>query len=490
MSRSQSALIIRPEPSRGLGAFYRNLGITMVATHLRRRGVPVELVDLSYDSLEHRLQAVDPTVALFSLYIDDFERGIQLAAQLKAEHPRTVTMVGGPHATLLAGNVFQITSAFDVVALGDCLPEAVPMIQALHQRRPLGTDRLIRAGSAAARMDQTGPDYSLWGDGRYFPVFPVEFSRGCRHHCPFCTDPVLRRGVTVDPVDRTMRTLRALVDAHGPVWVRFVDSSLSSLGVDLDRLLADLTAAQLPIQWGAYAYPSDIDHELAERLAATGCRALFLGIESLSSKVRTGKRHSKRLDEVAEAVGTLQRAGIFVHGNFIVGLPGETAHTLEETRDAAGQIGFDSIGGGPFYLTPGSTFERFPQRFGIEILDPHWQLKQHRNFWDASNAYFRTATLTQAEMRQMAAGFRQRVEGDGTACWNLSDYAVLCWQSVGGTVGSLKRLWRLPDRVLTTTQRTVLDVLKEKLGVALDRQQASGFVATARIVAAEAARVG
>lgn len=462
----------------------------MVATHLRRRGVPVELVDLSYESLEERLEVVEPTVALFSLYIDDFERGIQLAAQLKADSPGTVTMVGGPHVTLLADKVFRITSSFDIVAVGDCLPEAAPVIQALHQRRPVGADRLIQTGSATARMDQAGPDYTLWEDGRYFPVFPVELSRGCRHHCPFRTDPVLRRGVAVDPVERTMRTLRGLVEAHGRVWVRFVDSSLSSLGADLDRLLGALAAEQLPIRWGAYAYPSDISQDLAGRLAAAGCRALFLGIESLSPNVRTGKRHSKRLEEVAKAVATLRAAGIFVHGNFIVGLPGETAETLEETLRAAGRVGFDSMGGGPFYLTPGSTFERFPQRFGIEILDPDWQLKQHRNFWDASHAYFRTATLTQAEMRQMASGFRQRVERAGMACWNLSDYAVLCWLSVGGTIDSLKRLWQLPDQALTPTQRLVLDVLKEKVGVALDRPQASGLVRAARIVAAEATRTG
>ena len=80
-------------------------------------------------------------------------------------------------------------------------------------------------------MDSLAPDYSVWPDDwPYFPVFPVEFSRGCRQHCPFCTDPVLHSGVAVDPFERTMDTLRALAAVYDPVWVRFVDSSLSSLG--------------------------------------------------------------------------------------------------------------------------------------------------------------------------------------------------------------------------------------------------------------------
>ncbi len=67
--------------------------------------------------------------------------------------------------------------------------------------------------------------------------------------CLSCTDPVLRGGVAVDPVERTIGTLRTLAAVHDPVWVRFVDSSLSSLGPDLDRLLEAMIAAGLPAQW-------------------------------------------------------------------------------------------------------------------------------------------------------------------------------------------------------------------------------------------------
>jgi hypothetical protein len=477
-----SMLIVRPEPSRGLGAFYRNLGLTMLATHARAGGLEPHLTDLTFENFGEALSC-GAKVAAFSLYIDDFARGIELASI--ARKAGLVTVVGGPHATLLGHDVLTATDSFDLIGVGDCLPDAMPAIADIARSGSRPVNRIIGGGAGTARMDALVPDYSIWPGGRYFPVFPVEFSRGCRQHCPFCTDPVLRRGLAVDPVERTMATLEGLVAGHGQIWVRFVDSSMSSLGADLDRLLEAMTAAYLPVEWGAYAYPHDIDAGLAARLARAGCRALFLGIESLAQGVRVGKHHSKRPGEVARAVDTLHDHGIFVHGNFIIGLPGETAATVEETLAGLARIRFDSIGGGPFFLTPGSTFERRPGKFGIRVLDPAWRIRQHINFYDHSHAYFATNTLTQAQMKALAAAFRRRVEDEHLACWNLSDYALLCWRSVGGDAADLARLWQQPDHELNDGQRLVVNVLKEKAGVTLPGQ-AADFVAVARRVAASA----
>lgn len=484
-----SVLIVRPEPSRGLSTYYRNLGLTMAGSHVREHDLDVRLADLSFDDLDDHLRE-QPAAALFSLYIDDFARGIELAQWIKRVSPNTVTAVGGPHVTLLGDSVRRITDAFDLVGIGDCLPEAMRTLTAMINgpRRPV--PGVVRSPSNTARMDLLTPDYTIWPPGRYFPVFPVEFSRGCRQHCPFCTDPVLRRGVATDPVERTMSTLHSLVAEHDRVWVRFVDSSMSSLGSDLDRLLDALIRSDLPIEWSAYAYPHDITRDLAARMRRAGCRALFLGIESLAQGVRVGKHHTKRPEEAAAAVDNLHDHDIFVHANFIIGLPGETPRTVAETMHALQQISFDSVGGGPFYLTPGSTFERRAHKYGIEILDPDWALGQHINFWNGEHEYFRTATLTQAQMRTLAGEFRQHVQDSGASCWNLSDYAVLCWRSVGGHIDDLARLWAAPEGALAEETRLAVEVLKEKSGVQMTREQAHSFVPTTARGAAHHAAAG
>lgn len=487
MSRAR-VLVVRPEPSRPLGAFYRNLGLTMLATHLASAGMEPVLADLTFDSwlsaLGHGARA-----AAFSLYIDDFAEGARLARA--ARDAGVLPAVGGPHATLLGADVLQAADAFAVAGVGDCLPEAMPAIAALAAGCAPADPVVVNAGDGKARMDALAPDYSVWpDDDRYFPVFPVEFSRGCRQHCPFCTDPVLRGGLAVDPVQRTLATLHALAARRDPVWVRFVDSSLSSLGPDLVRLLDALSASGLPLQWSAYAYPHDIDAALAARMARAGCRALFLGIESLAPGVRVGKHHAKDPGEIARAVDLLHEHGIFVHGNFIIGLPGETEDTVGQTLAGIRRIGFDSVGGGPFYLTPGSTFDRRPHKFGLRILDPDWRIRQHVNFYDPAHEYFATATLTQGQMKTLTTGFRHQVETARLACWNLSDYALLCWLSVGGATPALTGLWQAPDETLTPAEQQVTGILKEKTSVALPGGAASFVAATRQLAAGSRHRTG
>jgi len=97
--------------------------------------------------------------------------------------------------------------------------------------------------------------------------------------------------------------------------------------------------------------------------------------------------------------------------------------------------------------------------------------------------YFRTATLTQERMKSLAADFRRWVQSELLACWNLSDYALLCWLSVGGETADLVRLWQEPEQALNEDERLVVDVLKEKTGVDVATHAASFVDATGRVAA-------
>jgi radical SAM superfamily enzyme YgiQ (UPF0313 family) len=103
--------------------------------------------------------------------------------------------------------------------------------------------------------------------------------------------------------------------------------------------------------------------EELDRIDALAGRELPVGPPDLPDGQPAAER-TKRPDEVAHADNALRAHDIFVHGNFVIGLPGEAPATVDQRLRGIEKIGFDSIGGGPILLTPGSTFERSGRRGG------------------------------------------------------------------------------------------------------------------------------
>ena len=468
--------IVRPPASRALASFYRTLAVTLLADRLAAGQREVRLIEKMFgDQVDER-----PDVVLLSLYIDDVRAGLRELERLKRRWPDVKAVVGGPHMALLGPRAYEISPHIDHIAVGDCLDIAIPAIEALDRGENVSSRYFQAVGPATFAM----PTYSLWDDTRHFPVFPVELSRGCRHRCPFCSDPVLRRGAMSRGGDATLEVLRALCNAHGQVFIRFVDSSFSSMRPDIDVLLRGIVAEELPVRWSAYAYASDLDAQLVDLMRSSGCTALFFGMESLSPDVMTGTRFTRDADRLEATLQMLAEADIFAHCNVIVGLPGETRDTLRLTIDRITALAPDSVGGGPFYLTPGSTFHRRPERFGIKILDENWILRQHETFDEPGHEYFATDTLSQSAMWELADEFRAEITRIGESCWNLSDYALICWEAVGGKRQRLEELWQADEGALADDERLVIQVLKEKVGTEVASDKAADFVGIARRVAA------
>jgi len=61
-------------------------------------------------------------------------------------------------------------------------------------------------------------------------------------------------------------------------------------------------------------------------------------------------------------------------------------------------------------------------------------------------------------MKALAGEFRRQLEDARLACLNLSDYALLCWLSAGGSGTALSALWQTPDDQLTAARQQVTGI--------------------------------
>jgi radical SAM superfamily enzyme YgiQ (UPF0313 family) len=163
-------------------------------------------------------------------------------------------------------------------------------------------------------------------DLRDYVTMPVQFSRGCPFDCEFCDIVVMNGRVprTKAPA-QLVRELDALRLAGWRDMVFIVDDNFIGNRKQAKELLREL------IDWRRRVRPAMgflteasvnlADYpQLCELMVEAGFKKVFLGIETPSADglEECGKRQNRNRD-LAEAVATLQRAGLEVMGGFIVG---------------------------------------------------------------------------------------------------------------------------------------------------------------------------
>lgn len=123
----------------------------------------------------------------------------------------------------------------------------------------------------------------------------------------------------------------------------FVDNTFNlppSYAKDLCRKLID---AELGLDWWGIIYPKWVDGELSELMAKAGCTQVSLGFESGSETMlpQLNKRFTGR--EVREISDTLAAVGVQCYGFLLLGGPGETRETVEESLEFADSLRLDAL---------------------------------------------------------------------------------------------------------------------------------------------------
>jgi radical SAM superfamily enzyme YgiQ (UPF0313 family) len=169
------------------------------------------------------------------------------------------------------------------------------------------------------------PVYDAVDMSRY-AVATIITSRGCPFGCSFCEVPGLwgSRAVTWRSLDRVLDEIRILYHKWGKRQINICDDTFVANRNRVLDFCGRLDAEAIDVHWECFARVDLMDEALMQRMAESGCTAVFFGIESGSDAVLDSidKRFS-----VARARQTVSQAvKIFrhVYTSFIWGLPGET----------------------------------------------------------------------------------------------------------------------------------------------------------------------
>jgi radical SAM superfamily enzyme YgiQ (UPF0313 family) len=198
---------------------------------------------------------------------------------------------------------------------------------------------------ARALDDFLLPEPRLWLDfpGSTEMRIPVQTRRGCPLDCIYCSTNVIEgRPIRRRSPASVVKWLTSLRHA-GFCHFHFVDNTFNlppSYAKDLCRKLID---AELRLDWWAIIYPKWVDAELTELMAKAGCNQVSLGFESGSETMlpQLNKRFTCR--EVRKVSDTLAGVGIQRYGFLLLGGPGETRESVEESLEFADSLQLDAL---------------------------------------------------------------------------------------------------------------------------------------------------
>lgn len=187
-----------------------------------------------------------------------------------------------------------------------------------------------------------GPSY--WSEffGREARI-PVQSRRGCPLDCIYCATSAIDGRIFRKRSTESIVSWLSQMRAQGFRSFYFVDNTFNLPPAYAKDLCRKLIQAGLGIDWWAIVYPKWVDEELAQLMAEAGCTEVSLGFESGSEPIL--KQLNKRFNcaEVKAISAMFSAVGIKRHGFLLLGAPGETRETVEESLEFADSLHLNAL---------------------------------------------------------------------------------------------------------------------------------------------------
>ena len=310
-----------------------------------------------------------------------FGSDIRVAERLKDENPGVLVGMVGAHVAVLPEASLRAAHAVDWVGVGEFDYACAEVAEG----RPLGTVRGIayREGGRVRftpprppiedmdalpfvvdvyRRDLTIEHYVI--GYLLHPYVSLYTGRGCRSKCTFCLWPQTVGG------HRYRVRSPASVEAEMARAKRYFPQ-VREFFFDDDTFTDDLPRAEeiarrlgrLGITWSCNA-KANVPRRTLEILRDNGLRLLLVGYESGNQRILNNIKKGLRLDVARQFTRDAKSLGITIHGTFILGLPGETHETIQETVRFACEIEPDTIQVSLAAPYPGTALHREAQERG------------------------------------------------------------------------------------------------------------------------------
>jgi hopanoid biosynthesis associated radical SAM protein HpnJ len=199
----------------------------------------------------------------------------------------------------------------------------------------------------------------------HHPFISLYTSRGCPAMCTFCLWPQTLSGHRwrLRSANDVSAEARYALNAFPEVKEIFFDDD--TFNYKKARTL-ELCAKLKPLKfiWSCTSRVTT-DYETLKAMKEAGCRLLIVGYESGDPQILKNIKKGATIEMALRFTENCKKLGLVIHGDFIVGLPGETRETLRRTIDFAKRLDTETIQVSIAHALPGTEFYDYGAQNGL-----------------------------------------------------------------------------------------------------------------------------
>lgn len=303
-----------------------------------------------------------------------FNNDVRLAEMIKDAHPTVKIAFVGPPVSVQPEESLQASPVIDFVvrkefdhavvefASGKALPDILGVSYRQDGRivhndeRPLFTD----LDSLPMVVDIYKRDLDITRYNVPFlrhPFIAFYTGRGCPARCSYCLWPQTFSGHKYRPraAESVAAEVRHALELFPNLKEIFFDDDTFSW--DKARVL-DICEKLKPIHftWSCTCRVN-ADYDMLKAMKDAGCRLLIVGFESGDATILKNVRKGASPELARSFMKIVKSLGLAVHGDFIIGLPGETRETIKTTMQFAEDLDCETIQVSIAHPFPGTDFE-------------------------------------------------------------------------------------------------------------------------------------
>jgi len=353
------------------------LNLLYIATVLKESGFSVKLLDALGENKSLKdvnKEVKDKNAVVLSTDSTTFNEDARVIKELKETNPNLKVIMCGPYPTMFPEYALK-KSLVDFAISGEAETTVEKLMMILSNTNWKSKIRGMKSVSWKENEhliinreknfiknlnDLPFPDRSMLKGKYYNPIGKKEIfttaltSRGCNGTCIFCTAPSFYENkIRYRTSNNVIEELR-LIKSQGYDEILFRDETFTLFKKRNEKICKTIIKEKLDISWICNLRVGTVNKDMMKLMKRAGCHTFKIGVESGSQKILNNLKKGITIKEVEKTFKLCKRLGVNTHAHLMIGCPGETKKTVEETIQFLKKIEPDTIDIGILTPFPGT----------------------------------------------------------------------------------------------------------------------------------------